>query len=55
MAVTRVDCLNTEEEFDDIKRKALWLMQGSGNLSKISDVNGNIFFVAGAGKIVNYK
>lgn len=50
MVVTRVDCLNTEEDIADVKQKALWLMQGRGNLAMLPKATGRCFFAACVGK-----
>lgn len=43
MAVTRMDCLNTDEDAQDVKKKAAWLMQGRGNLAMLSKATGRFF------------
>lgn len=50
MVVTRMDCLNTEEDVDDIKHKAAWLMQGRGNLAMLPKATGRFFPAVCAGK-----
>lgn len=50
MAVTRVDCLNTEEDVSDIRNKASWLMQGRGNLAMLPKATGKHFLVSCTGK-----
>lgn len=52
MAVTRMDCLNTEEDIQEIKRKAGWLMRGRGNLAMLSNAAGRYFTVVCAGRHV---
>lgn len=52
MAVTRTDCLNTEEDKADIRKKAQWLMQGRGNLAMLHDATGKCFHVACIGAYV---
>lgn len=50
MAVTRTDCLNTEEDANEIKKKAMWLMQGRGNLAMLPEATGRYFLVACTGQ-----
>lgn len=45
MAVTRMDCLNTYEDAQDVERKASWLMQGRGNLAMLPESTGRFFLV----------
>lgn len=45
MVVTRMDCLNTEEDMNDVKHRAAWLMQGRGNLAMIPKATGRYFSV----------
>ena len=35
LAVTRIDCLNTEEEYEAVIQRAQWLMAGRGNAAKV--------------------
>ncbi len=49
MVVTRMDCLNTEEERAEIRKKALWLMQGRGNLAMLPGATGRCFPVVCTG------
>ena len=35
LAVTRIDCLNTEEEYEAVMQRAQWLMTGRGNAAKV--------------------
>lgn len=46
MAVTRMDCLNTEEDESDIRKKASWLMQGRGNLAMLKGATGKYFLIS---------
>lgn len=46
MAVTRMDCLNTEEDVSDIRKKASWLMQGRGNLAMLPKATGKYFLIS---------
>lgn len=50
MVVTRMDCLNTEEDVGDIRQKAAWLMQGRGNLAMLPKATGRYFSAICAGK-----
>lgn len=43
MAVTRMDCLNTDEDAQDVRKKAAWLMQGRGNLAMLPKSTGKFF------------
>lgn len=52
MVVTRMDCLNTEEDVEEIGRKADWLMRGRGNLAMLPNATGKYFTVVCAGKHV---
>lgn len=45
MAVTRMDCLNTDEDAQDIRKKAAWLMQGRGNLAMMPKSTGRFFLI----------
>lgn len=50
MVVTRMDCLNTEEDAADVKRRASWLMQGRGNLAMLPKSTGKYFLATCVGK-----
>ena len=45
MVVTRNDNLNTDEDAQDIARRAAWLMQGRGNLAMLPGSTGRFFLI----------